>query len=88
MCSASDCLGQMGVRRALRDYVPVLMQGLRPAFFPEVPVERRGHDVTLISTGSSSPTAGSPADSWTGRVRSWPPPCISCASPPASEDSP
>jgi transposase len=39
-------------------------------------------------SGSSSSTAGSPADSWTGRARSWPPPCISCASPPASEDSP
>jgi hypothetical protein len=49
-----DCLGQMGVRRALRDCVPVLTQGLRPAFLPEVPVERRGHDVTLISTGEFS----------------------------------
>jgi hypothetical protein len=28
---------------------------LRPAFFPEVPVERRSHhDVTLISTGEFS----------------------------------
>ena len=29
---------QMRIRRTLRDAIPVLAQGLRPALFPEVPV--------------------------------------------------
>jgi hypothetical protein len=55
-----DCLDQMSVRRALRDCVPVLAQGLRPAFLPETPVERRGHDVISISTGELSHASGAP----------------------------
>ena len=34
----TDLGGQMGVRGPLRDAIPVLPQGLRPALFPEVSV--------------------------------------------------
>jgi hypothetical protein len=37
----ADLGGQMGVRGPLRDAIAVLAQGLRPALFPEGPVEHR-----------------------------------------------
>jgi hypothetical protein len=51
-----DRFGQMGVRQAFRDCIPVLAQGLRPALFPEVPIERRGHNAASAGRSTSAVT--------------------------------